>query len=212
MKQILLLTVVLCALAVPARAQFETSTVLGTVRDTTGAVVPEAKVVLSSTATGVSTTKTTNQEGNFEFVTVSAGTYLLTVEKDGFAMAVVDNVSVQVSTRLRVDAQMNVGQVTEKVSVTATAPLIETDTSARGQVITGDQTRALPLNGREYSSLALLTTGVRLSGFGNGSAVRYCRAKGRSTSTACAAPSTTFSSTASTTTPTAPAIRDSRIR
>src|SRR5262245_37415460 len=55
------------------------------------------------------------------------------------------------------------GQVTEKVVVTATAPLIETETSQRGQVISGAQTQALPLNGREYSSLALLTTGVRQS-------------------------------------------------
>ena len=51
-----------------------------------------------------------------------------------------------------------------------TAPLIETDTSARGQIITGDQTKALPLNGREYSSLALLTTGVRLSALNNNQA------------------------------------------
>ena len=54
--------------------------------------------------------------------------------------------------------------------MTGTAPLIETDTSARGQIITGDQTRALPLNGREYSSLALLTTGVRLSALNNNQA------------------------------------------
>ena len=64
-------------------------------------------------------------------------------------MAMIENVSVQVGSRLRVDAQMNVGQVSERVQVTGTAPLIETDTSARGQIITGDQTRALPLNGRD---------------------------------------------------------------
>ena len=65
---------------------------------------------------------------------------------------------------------MSVGQVSERVQVTGTAPLMETDTSARGQIITGDQTRALPLNGREYSSLALLTTGVRLSALNNNQA------------------------------------------
>ena len=59
---------------------------------------------------------------------------------------------------------MPVGQLTEKVEVTATSPLIETDSSQRGQVITGDQTRALPLISREYSALALLTTGVKLGG------------------------------------------------
>ena len=68
-------------------------------------------------------------------------------------MAMIENITVQVGSRLRVDAQMNVGQVSERIQVTGTAPLIETDTSARGQIITGDQTRALPLNGREYRRL-----------------------------------------------------------
>ena len=154
-------------LATAVRAQFETATVLGTVRDTTNAIVPEATVTLTNLATNVSVTKNTNGEGNYEFFNVSAGLYLLTVEKSGFAMAMIENVSVPVGARFRVDAQMSVGQVSEKVQVTGTAPLIETDTSARGQIITGDQTRALPLNGREYSSLALLTTGVRLSALNN---------------------------------------------
>src|SRR4029453_5465799 len=77
-------------------AQFETATVLGTVRDTTNAVVPDAMVTLTHTATGVSLTRTTNAEGNYEFFTVSAGIYLITVEKAGFAMAMIENVSVQV--------------------------------------------------------------------------------------------------------------------
>jgi hypothetical protein len=76
----------------------------------------------------------------------------------------VDNIRAQVSARLRVDLVMPVGQMTEKVEVTAAQPLLETDSSQRGQVITGDQTRALPLLSREYSSLALLTTGVKLGG------------------------------------------------
>ena len=171
MKRVAVLAVVL-SIAMPgfAHAQFETATVLGTVRDASNAVVPEAAVTLTNTATSVSATKTTNAEGNYEFFTVSAGLYLMTVEKAGFAMAMVENITVQVGSRLRVDAQMSVGQVTEKIQVTGTAPLIETDTSARGQIITGDQTRALPLNGREYSSLALLTTGVRLSALNNNQA------------------------------------------
>ena len=70
----------------------------------------------------------------------------------------------QVGARLRVDLQMAIGQVSEKVEVTAASPMLETDSSQRGQVITGDQTRALPLLSREYSSLALLTTGVKIGG------------------------------------------------
>src|SRR5262249_40198131 len=88
----------------------------------------------------------------------------VTAEKQGFAIALVDNVQVQVAARLRVDLQMAVGQVTEKVEVRASQPLLETDSSQRSEVITGDQTRSLPLISREYSSLALLTTGVKLGG------------------------------------------------
>ena len=172
MKRFVALAVLAMSVAAmgTAYAQFETATVLGTVRDASNAVVPDASVTLTNTATGVAATKTTNAEGNYEFFNVSAGTYLVTVEKTGFAMAIIENTTVPVGSRLRVDAQMSVGQVSERVQVTGTAPLIETDTSARGQIITGDQTKALPLNGREYSSLALLTTGVRLSALNNNQA------------------------------------------
>src|SRR3989442_2244624 len=151
----------LSLMAAPAAAQFDTASVVGTVRDATGAVVPAATVTLTNTATGVALTKASDASGNYEFVAVRPGIYVVTAEKTGFAVALVDNVEVRVAARLRVDLQMSVGQVTEKVEVTAVSPLIETDTSQRGQVITGDQTRALPLNGREYSALALLTTRVR---------------------------------------------------
>jgi len=161
--QTVLVLLLLTVCAGRALAQFDTASVVGTVRDQSGAVVPDATVTLTSTATGVSMTKTTNAEGSYEFFTVKAGVYVITAEKSGFALALIDNVQVQVAARLRVDLQIRVGQLTERLEVTATAPLIETDTSQRGQVITGAQTQALPLNGREYSALALLTTGVRQS-------------------------------------------------
>ena len=150
--------------ATSALAQFDTATVVGTVRDTSGSVVPSAKVTLTSVETGIAIVKTSSGDGNYEFAAVKPGLYVVTAEKTGFAIALVDNVQVQVGARLRVDLQMPVGQITEKVEVTATSPLIETDSSQRGQVITGDQTRALPLISREYSALALLTTGVKLGG------------------------------------------------
>ena len=155
--------ILLLAFAPAARAQFETASVVGTVRDQSSAVVPDAKVTLTNTATGVSLTRTTTADGNYEFVTVKGGTYLVTAEKAGFSLALTDNVQVQVGARLRVDMQLAIGQVTEKVTVVASSPLIETDSSQRGQVVTGDQMRELALNGREYSALALLATGVRQS-------------------------------------------------
>src|SRR6266849_5234613 len=119
----------------PALAQFETASVVGTVRDASRAVVPGATVPLTATATGVSASKSTNVQGDYEFFTVKAGMYLVTAEKPGFAVALVDNVQVQVGARLRVDLQMAVGQLAEKIEVTASSPLIETDSSQRGQVI-----------------------------------------------------------------------------
>ncbi len=130
-----------------ASAQFDSATVVGTVRDASGGVVPGATVTLTGVETGISATRTSNDNGNFEFPAVRPGIYVVTAEKTGFALALVDNVQVQVGARLRVDLQMPVGQVSEKVEVTASSPLIETDSSQRGQVITGDQTRALPLTG-----------------------------------------------------------------
>src|SRR6185436_11165377 len=118
---------------------------------------------LTSTATGVSIVRKTTNEGTYEFVTVRSGVYVVTAERPGFSLALVDNVQVQVGARMRVDLQMAVGQLSERVEVTAASPLIETDSSQRGQVITGDQIRELALNGREYSALALLATGVRQS-------------------------------------------------
>jgi hypothetical protein len=161
--RVFLLLVFLNLLPAPVFAQFDTASVVGTVRDASGAVVPDAKITLTNTATGISQPKTTGADGNYEFLTVKAGAYIVTAEKGGFSLALVDDVEVQVAARMRVDLAMAVGQVTEKVTVTAASPLLETDTSQRGQVVTGDQMRELALNGREYSSLALLSTGVRQS-------------------------------------------------
>src|SRR2546427_2656233 len=162
-RRVCSIALVLSFFGVRASAQFDTASVVGTVRDSSGAVAPGATVTLTNTATGVSVTKTSSADGSYEFFTVRPGLYVVTAEKQGFAIALVDNVEVQVAARLRVDLQMAVGQITERVVVTATSPLIETDTSQRGQVIGGAQMQALPLNGREYSALALLTTGVRQS-------------------------------------------------
>jgi hypothetical protein len=164
MKSLVLCAGVLLLTAVSASAQFDTATVVGTVRDASESVIPDAKVTLTAIETGISAVRMSGADGNYEFPAVRPGTYIVTAEKAGFAVAMVDQVQVQVGARLRVDLKMPVGQVNEKVEVTATQPLVETDTSQRGQVISGEQIRALPLISREYSSLALLTTGVKLAG------------------------------------------------
>ena len=164
MRVLVLGVCVWLATAVAAFAQFDTATVLGTVRDSSDAIIPAAKVTLTGVETGISAVKMSGADGNYEFAAVRPGLYVVTSEKNGFAVALVDGVQVQVGARLRVDLRMSVGQLSEKVEVTSTQPLVETDSSQRGQVISGEQIRALPLVSREYSSLALLTTGVKLAG------------------------------------------------
>ncbi len=164
MKSLVLCVGALLLTAATASAQFDTATVVGTVRDASESVIPDAKVTLTAIETGISAVRMSGADGNYEFPAVRPGTYVVTAEKSGFAVAMVDQVQVQVGARLRVDLKMPVGQVSEKVEVTATQPLVETDTSQRGQVISGEQIRRLPLISREYSSLALLTTGVKLAG------------------------------------------------
>ncbi|MDP2055938.1 MAG: TonB-dependent receptor, partial [Acidobacteriota bacterium] len=168
MRHALLALLTVLAMASPAWAQFETATVVGTARDSTGAVVPGAKVTLTNTATGVAAERTSDANGNYEFFTVRIGSYILTAEKPGFSIALVDNIQVTVGARQRVDLNMAVGQLTETVEVSARAVLLQTDSSDRSQVISAEQTKALPLNGREYSALALLSPGVRLSALNTG--------------------------------------------
>ena len=94
----LVLFCLLCVLvaAAPASAQFDTGSVVGTVKDSSGANVPDAKVTLTNTATGVSVVRMSNGEGTYEFATVRPGIYIVSAEKTGFALALVDNVQVQV--------------------------------------------------------------------------------------------------------------------
>jgi hypothetical protein len=150
-------------LACAAFAQFDTATVLGTVRDSSGAVVPGASVTLRNVATGIAATAVTDDAGNYQFLTVRIGTYMVRAELQGFSAAVAENVSVTVNARQRVDLTMQVGSIAESVVVTGAARLVETDSSDRGQVINSQQIVNLPLNGRSYADLALLSPGVRRS-------------------------------------------------
>lgn len=162
MKSILFAVLACLCAAVPAAAQFDTGAVLGTVKDSTGGVLPGVSVTLENRDTGVTTARTTDERGSYEFFTVRAGEYTVTAQLQGFGTRTAQ-VKVEVGGRQRVDVELGVSAVAEAITVTADVVRLETDSSQRAQLITGEQTRALPLNGREYSALALLTTGVRLS-------------------------------------------------
>src|SRR6266849_3628504 len=165
-------------LAAPAFSQFEAGSVLGTVRDANNAVVRGAKITLTNNETGITAIATSDDNGNYEFPTVKVGLYKVTAEQPGFSTAVANDIRVNVSSRQRVDLQLAVGQVSQTVEVLSSAPLVETDTSQRDQVITHAETTELPLNGRQYSSLVLLTSGVKVSPIGTGSSVAVLTREG----------------------------------
>ncbi len=147
----------------PARAQFDAATVLGRVVDQTGAAVPGATVTLTNQATGITATTVTNTSGDYQFLNVRIGTYRIEAELPGFSKAVAPTVTVTVNARQRVDLSLQVGGVGETVEVTGAIRHLETDSSDRGQVISRAQVVNLPLNGRSYADLALLSPGVRQS-------------------------------------------------
>src|SRR5258708_2063343 len=156
-------------LAVPAFSQFEAGSVLGTIRDANNAVVRGAKITLTNNETGIAATATSDDNGNYEFPTVKVGLYKVTAEQPGFSTAVANDIRVNVSSRQRVDLQLAVGQVSQTVELLGAPRLVETDTSQRDQVISHEAATELPLNGRQYSSLVLLTSGVKVSPIGTGS-------------------------------------------
>jgi len=162
-------SVLVLSLALPnvILAQFEAGTVLGTVRDSSRAVIPNCKVTLENVNTGVSISTTTDNNGSYEFVNQHPGSYRVQAEAAGFQTAVAEAFTLTVNARQRVDLSLQVGQATEHVTVTGAATLLETDTSSRGQVINQAEITQLPLNGRAYADLTLLSPGVAKSALEN---------------------------------------------
>lgn len=147
----------------PAFAQYDTASVLGTVRDPSNAMVAGVNVTLENTRTGVKQTSTTDSDGNYAFLNQRIGEYRVTAQTQGFKQATSDPFTLTVNARQRVNLTLEVGDVTQSVSVTGAAEALETDSSDRGQVIQRNAIVNLPLNGRAYADLALLTPGVRRS-------------------------------------------------
>ncbi len=157
----------LALLATPLCAQFDSATVLGVVRDSSGLGVPKAKLKLTNVRTGVEAASESDESGTYQFLTVRVGRYKISAEATGFKTAVAQEFEVTVNARQRVDLQLEVGATTESVTINAAAQILETDTSSRGTVVGTQQVVNLPLNGRAYADLALLAPGVRRSGIAN---------------------------------------------
>jgi hypothetical protein len=166
-----LVVFVLVFAGISAMAQVTTADVLGTVTDSSGAVVSNAKVILTNTATNDSRTAQSNDQGEYLFTFLKPGRYTVRVESATFK-AFVGTVTVSAGDRARVDAQMQVGAVGETVEVEATTPLLQTDSSTVGATVTQRAVEDLPLASRNLISLVQLVPGANeaasISGLSSG--------------------------------------------
>ena len=145
----------------PAHAQYEDGSLVGTIRDSSGAVLSGAAVSATNTATGITEKTTTNGDGDYEFPSLRVGTYTIDATAQGFARAVAQNIGISVGSRQRIDLKLVPGQTQTTVEVSDVALQLETESSQRGQTITNYESEALPLVSRNYSDLLALVTGVR---------------------------------------------------
>jgi hypothetical protein len=150
-------------LTCPLFAQFETSEVLGTVKDASGAAVPKVSVTLKNEKTGIENHVISDESGNYDFFDVKIGSYSITAELAGFEKFSTSGIVVNVNARQRVDISLTVGASSQVVNVEGAASTLETDSSEHGQVIHTQQVVELPLNGRNYADLALLATNIHKS-------------------------------------------------
>ncbi len=162
----ILLGIVVLALAVPAAfGQGETTgNITGIVKDQSGAVIPGAKVTLKNNDTGATRTQTTGPGGDYSFVSLNLGSYTLTAEASGFRRHVREKIEVHVNDRLRIDPEMQVGQVTESVTVSEQVALVSTEKPALSGLVDSQQVRELPLPNRNFMGLTLLVPGITYTG------------------------------------------------
>ncbi len=143
------------------QAQFETSSVLGFVRDSSGAPIANSKVELINVAAGTIVTVNTDSQGQYEFTDVHAGEYKIEAEAAGFSESLTPPFAVAVNTRQRMDVKLTPGSVSETVTVSSAPSQLQTETSDSSTIINHAEVEDLPLNGRAYGDLATLVPGVR---------------------------------------------------
>jgi outer membrane receptor protein involved in Fe transport len=143
-----------------AQAQTSMGTVNGTVTDPSNAVVPGASVTLTSLATNVQTNRVTNTNGYFVFVNVRPGSYALTIELEGFLTAKLSAFTVGVNETVVRNVSLELGDMTEVVEVTAQSELLQASSAELGHVVEEKVIRQVPLQGRNFTQLLLLSPGV----------------------------------------------------
>lgn len=144
----------------PVMAQQGSATVTGTVKDQSGAIVPNAQVALTNVNTGVVRKTVTNSAGIYDFPSVVPGSYGMEASASGFASVSQPPVTLQVGQTANFDFQLNIGATTSTVTVNAAAATLETATAELGTVVSPKEMNDLPLNGRNFTELLTITPGV----------------------------------------------------
>jgi hypothetical protein len=150
-----------------AHAQLTTADILGTVTDSTGAVIPNANVTLLNLDTNSQRTDVTNTSGDFQFTLLPVGRYSVTVKISGFKTSTTSNLAVEAGDRARADVRLLTGGTTETVTVEAQTPLLQADSATVSSTVTAKAVQDLPLNGRNFVQLVDLVPGAN-EGAGNG--------------------------------------------
>ncbi|MDE2979028.1 MAG: carboxypeptidase-like regulatory domain-containing protein [Acidobacteriota bacterium] len=160
MARRLALILILTLLAAPLAAQRFTASIRGTVTDPNGDALPGATVNLEGTETGLNRTTFTNEAGIYTFGDLPVGAYEVTVTLDGFKSSVVSGLELNVADVREVNAALELGDVSDTITVEAEAIPVETMSGEVSGLMTGEQIRELPLNGRNFVQLTLLQPGV----------------------------------------------------
>ena len=148
------------AIASTSGAQTATGQITGSVKDSSGAVMPKVKVVVTNQQTGLTRETTSNDVGDYVVPLLPVGVYLVTAEQKGFKIAVRSDVPLNVDQVQRVNLQLDAGDVSERVEVTSSAVALDTASATVGQTITEKQVTELPLNGRNFLQLLFLGAGA----------------------------------------------------
>src|SRR6266404_570428 len=162
--QVLLIGVILGGLV--ASAQVSTATISGVVQDQSGASIAGAMVTIRNVETGAARTLTSDSGGRYITPDLSLGNYEVQGQQSGFQTEVRSGITLTVGRESVVNLALKVGQISDKVTITAEAPLVESTTSAMSSLVDERTIRDLPLNGRSYDQLALLQPGVVTMGAG----------------------------------------------
>ena len=142
------------------------ATIVGTVTDDSGAAVPDAQVTISNSDRGFTRVVTSDSSGFYSLNRIPIGSYSITIEKPGFQRTVRTDINLNVGQTLRVDFQLKIGTVAEKVEVSGNPVAVETETSAISHVVTSTQVSELNLEASNFANLATLVPGAATLGSG----------------------------------------------